>query len=134
MIPENDDIIWTATDPQNRNVILKRATWDFHIAGADHDERDGDFRKKLLIPARQTIIDPEFIISEQSRNTYFRLVAILYQDNLVKIKPLKVIVDADRQPNEVVTLIPENKLKETVESEAIIYARKPIGIVSDSAI
>jgi hypothetical protein len=92
------------------------------------------FAKKLLIPARQTIIDPEFIISEKSRNTYFSLVAILYKDNLFKLKPLKVIVDADRQPNEVVTLIPENKLKETVKSEAIIYERKSIVIVSDSAV
>jgi hypothetical protein len=50
VIPENDDIIWTVTDPQNRPVVLKRSTWDFHIAGADHDERDGDFRKKTFNP------------------------------------------------------------------------------------
>ena len=134
MIPENDDITWTITDPQKRNVVLKRSTLDKHIAGSDHDPRDSEFRKKIMHQAQQTIVSPEFIIKENSRNIYLSLGIMPYQENLVKIKPLKVVVDADRNPNEVVTWLPLKKFSFTIESEAIIYARESNVIVSDSPI
>ena len=134
MIPENDDIAWTITDPQKRKVVLKRSTLDKHIAGADHDPRDSEFRKKIMHQAQQTIVDPEFIIKENSRNTYLSLVNVPYQDNFDKLKTLKIVVDSDRHPNEVVTWLPLKKFNSTIESEAIIYARKSNVIVSDSLV
>ena len=49
-----DDIIWTATDPQGRQVILKKSTLEFHIAGADHSPTDSAFRRSIVKQAEQT--------------------------------------------------------------------------------
>lgn len=122
MIFQNSNIIWNETDPQGRKVILKQATFEFHIAGADHNQSDIDFRRRIVQQARQTINSPEFIIKESSRNIYLKLIIIPYQDNLIKIKPLKVVVDADREPNEIVTWTPLNKMNGVIEKEAVIYA------------
>lgn len=101
---------------------------EFHIAGADHSPNDSIFRRSIIEQAEQTIIDPEIIIKDNSRNIYLKLIVVPYQDDLIKIKPLKVVVDADRQPGEVVTWTPLNKMNGAFESEAIIYARNFGGI------
>ena len=123
VIPESNNIIWTVTDPQDRKVVLKNSTFDFHIAGTDHDENDSNFRKKIAAQAKQTIVEPEFIVNEEQRNIYFSLVKVPYENNLLKIKPMKVVVDADRTPNEVVTWTVMRKMNDTIKSEAIIYER-----------
>ena len=123
MIYESDTVVWLATDPQDRKIILKESTLNIHIAGSDHDRQDSAFRKQIMSQAQQTIINPEIIVKDKSRLIYFRIIVIPYQETLVKLKPIKVVVDIDRQPNEVVTWTPLNKMNTTFESEAIIYAK-----------
>ena len=134
MIPESDKIIWTVTDPQDRKVVLKKSTFDFHIAGTDHDKKDRDFRKKIATQAKKTIAKPEFIIKEEQRNIYFSLVKVPHENDCIKIKPMKVVVDADRIPNEIVTWTVMRKMNDTIKSEAIIYESKSNNIVPDSIV
>lgn len=118
----NYEIRWQVKDPQNRIVVLKKSTYEKHI-GEDHSPKDAMFRKEMEEQAKYTITSPGLIIERNLRHLYYKIVSISYGDD-VKIKPMKVIVDADREPNEVVTWLAMTKMKDTAEAGEIIYERR----------
>lgn len=115
-------IRWEVTDPQGRQVVLKENTYEHHVIG-DHDTQDVKIRARTEKNAKQTIINPNLIAKDDStRHLYYNAVAIRDEENNTKVKLLKVVVDADRTPNEVVTWTPIRK-GDNLGCGAIIYER-----------
>lgn len=114
-------IRWTVKNPLNQDVFLKASTFEKHIA-ADHEETDANFRTQLERQVKLTVADPDYITVDRKRFSYHRLVTVPYSEGFVKLKTMKVIVEAD-EPREVVTWIAQSKNKDVVSTEAIIYER-----------
>lgn len=123
---ENSVIRWQVEDPQNRQIILKQSTYEDHVDG-DHAPQDAAFRKKVETQVKNTVVSPDFIIADNPRNLYYKLVGISNED-VIKLKTMRVVVDTDRTPNEVVTWVPMSKSKDTFKAEAIIYERGKDGL------
>ena len=116
------NIRWEVTDSQNRKVVLKQSTYDEHITG-DHDLRDAKVRKLMESQVRRTLSSPDVIIKDTtSRLLYYNTIVIRYETRLPKIKTLKVVVDTDRSPHEVVTWTPLRK-GDSIKDGVIIYER-----------
>ncbi len=124
---EKIDIRWEVEDPQGRQVILKLSTYEEHLIG-DHETRDAKIREETEHNAKQAIISPDIIIEDDAlRHLYYNAIAISENEQSHKIKILKVIVDSDRTPNEVVSWIPLRK-GDKVGGGAIIYERGKDGL------
>lgn len=117
---ENYKIRWNVTDPQGRQVILKQSTYEKHIID-DHKPEDSAFRRKIELQAKKTITNPQLIIAKEQRHEYHRLARVSFKEDIEKLKHINVIVDADRDPNEVVTFIASSNVHGTLETGSIIY-------------
>lgn len=117
---ENYNIRWKETDPQGRTVILKQSTYEKHII-ADHEQKDASFRRKIEFQVRKTITNPQLIVAKKQRHEYHKIARIPYEEDKEKLKHINVIVDADRDPNEVVTFIASSSVRGTLETGSIIY-------------
>ncbi len=125
----NNEIRWKVEDPQGRQVILKVTTYEEHVIG-DHETRDAKVREETEHNAKQTIISPNIIIEDDaSRHLYYNAIVISENERPQKVKLLKVVVDSDRNPNEVVTWLSLRK-GEKIEGGAIIYERGKDGLSS----
>ena len=120
------DIRWTVKDIQGREIILKQTTYDEHIT-EDHDLQDAKFRKSMEPRVKQTLISPDVIIKDGKRNLYYNTVVIRHEEGLPKVKILKVVVDADRIPNEVITWTPLRK-GDAIRNGVIFYERGTIDL------
>ena len=118
---ERYEIRWQVEDPQSRQVVLKQITYEKHVI-EDHSDKDAIFRKNIESQVKNVIMNPDFIVAEEPRNLYYKLVGI-GAEKYIKLKTMRVVVDADREPNEIVTWIPMSKVKGEVKAEAIIYER-----------
>ena len=121
---------WKEIDPQERIVILRQDTYDKHI-DSDHSPADAQYRKRVEQQVRSTIQQPQYILQDkqhEQRHNYFRLIKVYRDDKQIKIKPMKVVVDADRTPNEVVTWHVQNSLSEPTTEEGIIYDRDGVSL------
>lgn len=118
---ESYKIRWQVEDPQSRQVVLKQITYESHVI-EDHSDKDAVFRKNVEGQVKNVIVNPDFIVAEEPRNLYYKLVSIGAEE-YIKLKIMKVVVDADKEPNEIVTWIPMSKVKEKLKAEAIIYER-----------
>ena len=119
------DIRWSVIDPLERQVILKKSTYEAHILN-DHEEKDGKQREFLEETAKTVVEKPRFIIrdrTEASRAKYLQLIGIPVEGS-IKIRSLTVVVDESREPCEVITWIPQNRLKECVLEGEVIYYEK----------
>lgn len=119
------DIRWSVIDPQERQVILKESTYEMHILN-DHDERDRKQREVLEEKAKSVVENPRFIFrdkNEELRLKYLDLIDIP-EAGIRKIRALTVIVDESREPCEIITWIPQNRLKERISEEEVIYDEK----------
>lgn len=117
---ENYEIRWEVIDPQGRHVVLKQTTYEKHIV-ADHTQEDAIFRRKIELQAQKAIINPQLIIAKEQRHEYHSLARVPFEENIDKLKHINVIVDADRDPNEVVTFIASSNVRGTLEAGSIIY-------------
>ena len=117
---ESNEIRWEVANPQGRPVILKQSTYENHII-SDHRPEDAAFRLKIELQAQKAISNPQFIIAKEKRHEYHRIVRVPFEENKEKLKHMKVIVDADRDPNEVVTFIAPSNLRCTLETGSVIY-------------
>lgn len=125
MANEEIEIRWRAIDPQQNEVVLKSDTYQFHILD-DHDEKDSAQRSAIEKQAKITIEKPYLILQSQQNETraeYINLSIIPDEDKL-KLRCLTVIVDTSTDPYEVVTWIPQNKLKTNFLKEEVIYDGK----------
>lgn len=116
------NVRWKVTDSQGRKIILKQSTYDEHIIG-DHGTRDAEIRKLMELKVKQTLIAPDVIIEDSSaRHLYYSTIVIRYEMHDYKIKTLKVVVDTDRIPHEIVTWTPLRK-GDSIKDGVIIYER-----------
>ena len=118
-----EEIRWEETDPQGRRVVLKASTFDEHIK-KDHDDDDAAIRIKNEEHAKKAIARPHLVIldpEDHDRHIYYRIILANNGEPLKKVKNMRVVVDTDREPNEVVTWIVEKKMKGSAKKEWIIY-------------
>ena len=119
------DIRWSVIDPLERQVVLKESTYEAHILN-DHGGKVGKQREFLEETAKTVVEKPRFIIrdrTEASRAKYLQLIGIPVEGS-IKIRSLTVVVDESREPCEVITWIPQNRLKECVLEGEVIYYEK----------
>lgn len=117
---EKIEIRWKVTDPQDRQVVLRQSTYENHIID-DHEQKDAAFRLKMENQAKKTVTNPQIIIAKNQRNEYHRMARVPFEEGIEKLKHVKVVVDADRDPNEVVTFIASSKVNDTLEAGSVIY-------------
>lgn len=101
----SDDIRWSITDPLGNKIVLRTSTFHEHILG-DHANEDAKMRIKLEPHAFETLVRPSAIVKDRennSRRIYYSVVALQYEEPEWHFKILKVVVETDRTPNEVVT-------------------------------
>lgn len=117
-----EKIRWKITDVQGREIILKETTYAEHILG-DHAEEDARIRECMEPQIKRTLISPDIIIQDEvGRNLYYNTVVIRYEGRAAKIKILKVVVETDREPNEIVTWTPLRK-GDNIKNGEIEYER-----------
>ena len=115
-------IRWKQKDPLGRTVILKESTFREHIE-SDHSPADAKYRTELERAAQSVLKEPRFIVMDSKnhgRDNYLDLAKAPAEDGSVMIKPMKVVVDKQREPHEVVTWIVQRKLSE-IAKEGIVY-------------
>ena len=118
-----EEIRWEETDPQGQRVVLKASTLDEHIINA-HDAVDANYRLQAEEQAKRAIAHPHIIIRYphlNDRRVYYKLILMPDKEGLPKVKSIRVVVDADREPNEVVTWVVESRLRGRAVEEWIIY-------------
>ena len=122
----NEDVTirWEVEDPKARKVILKQSTYEEHI-DKDHTDEDAAYRQNAEKQAKETIVNPQFIVRDEEdndRHVYYKIVTVPYGNDRKRLRNMKVVVDTDRTPHEVVTWIVQSKLKDTIREEWIDYA------------
>lgn len=123
-MPDSDEqkVRWTVTNPFDHEVILKEDTLNYHIAG-DHSESDAAKRKEAENQVKDVVRQPHFIVKDSSRDNrykYMDLIPVPFNDE-IKIRYVTVIIDTEKSPHEVVTWIPQSKLKDTAKNEEVVY-------------
>ena len=118
----NEEVKWTRNDPRGFKVILKESTYTEHIIG---DHSDGDTKGRIIASdfAPDIIEKPRYIFrtsssEEQGRETYFDTMII---DETGKLRCIVVVVDAEKEPREVITVLLERKIKNTLTKEGLLY-------------
>lgn len=107
---------WKAVNPFENEVVLREDTFTEHIVG-DHSDADVEIRKQLEPVARSTLEYPDLIIRDKGRHLYYRVIAL--SDEVLKVRILKVVVDTDRSPHEVVTWTAARKGDNIADGEVI---------------
>ena len=97
MLDEREEVRWSVSNPFGAEIILKAKTYEEHVMG-DYNEKDSSYRKMLECNAKQVLTNPRYIINDNARHLYYDL--ILADEHL---RIMKVVVEIDRVPNEVVT-------------------------------
>lgn len=91
---------WEVTDPLGNKIFLKNSTYHEHIL-ASHGTKDAMYRAQIEKEAQRTLTAPSLIVFDGMRHLYYRAIGII--DDILKIRTLKVVVETDRTPQEVVT-------------------------------
>ncbi|MBA4601868.1 hypothetical protein [Thermoactinomyces mirandus] len=112
-------IVFTATDPINRTVILKQTTWDMHIIDGDNYRLELKDQEETV---KDVVEDPKFIIRDpiDNRERYYDLV---YLSSINKIKPLLVVVDHLYSTGDICTIFVQSRLRDEPGEREIIYER-----------
>lgn len=121
---EEDKIRWSVIDPLGNEIILKESTFQEHIR-KDHKFSDAEYRQKAESKAKECIENPQLIIKNEdklNRHVYYKIVNIPCDDFRESLKIMKIIVDTDRNPNQIVTWILQSKLKDIIGEGWIKYA------------
>ena len=94
---------WKVTDPLGNEIFLKNSTYTEHIL-ASHGAKDAMYRAQIESEAQRTLKAPTLIVFDGMRNLYYRAIGLVDEmGELLKIRTLKVLVETDRTPQEVVT-------------------------------
>ena len=117
-------IRWSAIDPLKREIVLREDTFDCHI-NRDHEKADATYRISVEKNAKHVIESPRLIVkdkTDKTRENYINLEMMPTENGEVKIRCMQVIVDTSTRPHEVVTYIPQNKIKLCIKAEeSIVY-------------
>ena len=118
------NIRWKVVDPLGNEIILKESTFQEHILG-DHQMTDSEYRKRLENHVKNIIQNPQLIIEEKHKNNrhiFYKIILMPHDDVMKKLITLKVVVDTDRNPHQIVTWMIQSKLKYKLLEEWIIHA------------
>ena len=113
--------VWIVTTPIQSEVALTLATKEFHIEG---EHCDDVVRMQAYDMLPEIIAQPRFIYQDQQHETNKRL---HYCDLVVipevgHLSTLVVVVDTNREPNEVVTwMVKSNSKQEKTDEGRILY-------------
>lgn len=113
------EYIWTVTNPFGAETVLKQTTYDADINDIEKRTDKEIEHLQLVSDAIKGIIrKPRFIYWDKDgvRHNYIDLISL---EGLNHIQGLVVVVDADRDPNEVVTWTIKRHLRQ--EKGGIIY-------------
>lgn len=122
----NDDYIFSTTDPLDREVRLKKTTWEFHVMN-EHEERkhfkgNEDFFENL-------VSDPDYIFTQESIGPNVRWKYSSYGNIKEEGNPkiYNIIAEDNSNHMDIVTILETSKtqLKESErKKEAKIYDRR----------
>lgn len=115
---KNRTYTWVTENPLGTPVGLTNETYESHIIG---DHPDDKARELVNTYVKGVIEDPRFIYLDQNHDTNKRVRYIDYVsiEEYNKIQNLVVVVDTDREPNEVVTWTVKSSTRQ--EKGGIIY-------------
>lgn len=120
-----EEIIWVAHDPLGKQVILKQSTYDFHISDKPkRGKTNAENLQAVTENVKGVIENPRFIYHDKdySKNSRYRYLDFVYMAEISAIRALVVVVDTDREPNEVATWTIKRGLnQENPTKDAIIY-------------
>ena len=113
---------WSRRDPRGVTVVLKTSTYEEHII-SDHCESDVPGREIACRYAPEIIESPGYIINDsssekQAREKYFDT---RYIEETGKVRFIVIVVDADKDPREVVTVVMQRTMTDTIAKEGLIY-------------
>lgn len=120
---ENDTSIrWSAVNPYNHLVVLKQDTYEYHVID-DHAEKDAEQRAAIEKHTRCLIEQPRYIYQDNVRDTRYKYfdTILIKTDTGVKMKGLMAVIETDCNPHEVVTWMPQSKLKEEIPEGKVVY-------------
>ena len=121
-----ENIRWQVTDPLGNEIVLRESTFQEHI-DKDHNYADAIYRKSAEMQVKNALVNPHLIFTNRNinnRNVYCKLIpAKNLASGEYRLKFLKVVVDTDREPNEIATWVAQSKVKEIVLEEWIIYGK-----------
>ncbi|WP_338826307.1 hypothetical protein MTBGP_11150 [Moorella thermoacetica] len=112
--------LWVVKSPISSAVALKRETYNLHVI-ADHCE---DKTRALAYPYVRSVIEtPRFIYLDPSHPTHdaVRYIDLIFLPEMQHIQALVVIVERDKEPNEVATWMVKTNLKQEMVQGGIIY-------------
>ena len=120
-----DEIIWNTNNPLGISVILKQSTYDEHISDEPkRTELEVENLQAVLQNVKGIIEHPRFIYCDKNfeGNSRQRYLDFVFMEDRSAIRSLVVIVDTDREPNEIVTwTIKRNLSQENPSKDEIIY-------------
>lgn len=107
-------ILWSERDPLGNTVVLREDTVNYHILDTlHHSQGDVDFRRTILPHAPGVIKNPLLIVEDNNYNENKRICYVdeLEVDGRAGSTCVTVSVDTDREPYEVVTIVPRRDMK-----------------------
>jgi hypothetical protein len=115
LIIEDDNskcVVWTANDPRGNTVILRQDTLDVHILSESKTDKDIFQRRSIVADAKKVVENPRYITQDKDYNINKRenYTDFLSIEGRSGITCLSVVVETDRNPREVVTIIPKRKI------------------------
>lgn len=112
-------IIFAATDPLGRSVILKQTTWNMHIINGDNYRPELEGQE---VKIKDVVEDPKFIVEDpiDNRERYYDLV---YLTSINQFKPVMVVVDHSHSTGDICTVFVQSRLRNEPGERGIIYER-----------
>ncbi|TCP22695.1 hypothetical protein EV207_13437 [Scopulibacillus darangshiensis] len=114
------EYIWVTENSQGTKVALTQDTFEKHVI-ADHVN---DKARELSYDyVRGTIEFPRFIYKDQNhyKNQRVRYTEQVYIEEYGHIQNMVIVVDTDREPNEVATWMVKSSLKQEKINGGMIY-------------
>lgn len=115
---------WLVKNPLGIDVCLKQETFDNHIIGdTKRSTKETDNLVKEANHVKMTIEEPRAIYPDANfeENKRHRYIDFIFDPDLCHVQALVVVVDTDRDPNEVVTWTIKRKLSQELLKGGIIY-------------
>ncbi|OAK70106.1 hypothetical protein [Lederbergia galactosidilytica] len=122
--PGKRTYMWVTKNPLGEEVAVANETYETHIIG---DHPDDKARELVNLHVKGVIEEPRYIYYDQKHeeNKRIRYIDYVSLEEYNKIQSLVVVVDTDREPNEIVTWsVKSNTRQEKINGGVIYDSRK----------
>ena len=124
LMAEEKIVRWKVIDPRGIEIVMYDEKFTEHVIG-DHGGKDSAVRQSVEENAKKTLRDPQFIVKDptiDSRLQYLRLDLVPGDGYIKKIKPIKVVIEPDKDSSwRVVTFGAQNRLQGQFTREDVVY-------------